>query len=111
MVVMGYFLLIMTVNFDGSESCLLQAGSEDFIKDIAGQTSGFMPRDMRALIADAGANLIPKGNVPQQKVEPEVVDSKSNEVAPQVLGKEDLTKALERSKKRNASALGTPKVY
>jgi peroxin-6 len=110
MVVMVYFLWIMTVNFDGSESCLLQASSEDFIKEIAGQTSGFMPRDIRAMIADAGANLIPKGNVLHQKVEPEEVDSKSYEVAPKVLGKEDLTKALERSKKRNASALGTPKV-
>ncbi|XP_059438580.1 peroxisomal ATPase PEX6 [Corylus avellana] len=89
---------------------LPDASSEDFIKEIAGQTSGFMPRDIRAMIADAGANLIPKGNVLRQKVEPEEVDSKSYEVAPQVLGKEDLTKALERSKKRNASALGTPKV-
>jgi peroxin-6 len=110
MVVMVYFFWIMTVNFDGSESCLLQASSEDFIKEIAGQTSGFMPRDIRAMIADAGANLIPKGNVLHQKVEPEEVDGKSYEVAPKVLGKEDLTKALERSKKRNASALGTPKV-
>lgn len=98
----------------------MQTGSEDFIKDIVGQTSGFMPRDIRALIADAGANLIPRGNVPIDTVKSEESDgslradmepdSKSSEVAPQVLGKENLTKALERSKKRNASALGTPKV-
>ncbi|ONH93828.1 hypothetical protein PRUPE_8G255300 [Prunus persica] len=99
---------------------LSNTGSEDFIKDIVGQTSGFMPRDIHALIADAGANLIPRGNVPIDTVNSEESDgslraemgpdSKSSEVAPQVLGKENLTKALERSKKRNASALGTPKV-
>ncbi|KAM1604564.1 hypothetical protein ACFX15_030653 [Malus domestica] len=95
-------------------------GSEEFIKDIVAQTSGFMPRDIRALIADAGANLISRGNVPINSVKSEESDgslrsdvesdSKSSEVAPQVLGKDNLTKALERSKKRNASALGTPKV-
>ncbi|KAM1583573.1 hypothetical protein PS1_031438 [Malus domestica] len=79
-----------------------------------------MPRDIRALIADAGANLISRGNVPINSVKSEESDgslrsdaesdSKSSEVAPQVLGKDNLTKALERSKKRNASALGTPKV-
>lgn len=92
--------------------------SEDFIKDIVGQTSGFMLRDMRALIADTGANLIPRCQT--NKLEPggtdnslrfkAVQDTKSCEEAPQVLGKDDLAKALERSKKRNASALGTPKV-
>lgn len=99
---------------------LSNTGSEDFIKDIVGQTSGFMPRDICALIADAGANLISRGNVPIDTVKSEESDgslradmepdSKSSEVAPQILGKENLTKALERSKKRNASALGTPKV-
>ncbi|KAF3971376.1 hypothetical protein CMV_005027 [Castanea mollissima] len=92
------------------EYCFLQTGSEDFIKEIVGQTSGFMPRDLCALIADAGANLIPSGNVPNEKVEPKELHSDSHEVAPQVLRKEGMTKALERSKKRNASALGTPKV-
>lgn len=100
----------MSINFDGLEYCLLQAGSEDFIKEIAGQTSGFIPRDMHALIADAGVNLIPMDNVPHQKVEPKEVDGNPSEVVPQDPGKEDLAKALERSKKRNASALGTPKV-
>ncbi|KAB1203639.1 Peroxisome biogenesis protein 6 [Morella rubra] len=89
---------------------LPNVGSEDFIKEISGQTSGFMPRDIRALIADAGANLIPRVDVPLPKVEPKKVDMNSCEAVPQVLGKEDLTKAMERSKKRNASALGTPKV-
>lgn len=86
------------------------AGSEEFVKEIAGQTSGFMPRDIRALIADAGANLIPKGNVSLQNIQLKDIESNSFEVAPRVLGKENLTKALEQSKKRNASTLGTPKV-
>ncbi|XP_043720572.1 peroxisome biogenesis protein 6 [Telopea speciosissima] len=90
---------------------------KDLIKDIAGQTSGFMPRDIRALIADAGANLISRLNGIIDNAEPR--DNSGNisaqfklirEHATQDLGKEDLTKALERSKKRNASALGTPKV-
>lgn len=83
-----------------------------------GQTSGFMPRDLRALIADAGANIISK----MENVEPEnsspgscesssVEDSsnRTNDASPD-LSKENILKALERSKKRNASALGTPKV-
>lgn len=113
-------LLILTFDFDGSDSWFLQTDSEDFVKDVVGQTSGFMPRDMHALIADAGASLFSKVNIPidpneskelnqSQRFQAES-DSKSSESAPQVLGKENLTKALERSKKRNASALGTPKV-
>lgn len=108
----------MAVDFDESDNCFLQTDSEDFIKDIVGQTSGFMLRDMRALIADTGANLIPRCQT--NKLEPggtdnslrfkAVQDTKSCEEAPQVPGKDDLAKALERSKKRNASALGTPKV-
>ena len=87
---------------------------------MIGQTSGFMPRDMHALIADAGASLFSRGDIPIEANEPSKLDkpvrlqaesdSKSSKVAPQVLGKENLSKALERSKKRNATALGTPKV-
>ncbi|XP_062087439.1 peroxisomal ATPase PEX6 [Humulus lupulus] len=94
--------------------------TEDFVKDIVGQTSGFMPRDMHALIADAGASLFSKVNTPIDPDESKKLnrslmfqadpDSESCESATQVLGKENLMKALERSKKRNASALGTPKV-
>ncbi|KAL2556705.1 Peroxisome biogenesis protein 6 [Forsythia ovata] len=95
--------------------------SEDLLKDIVGQTSGFMPRDLRALIADAGANLISSTSFQEEKFEPgekSKFSLDSNPVenctptgnAPRNLGKEDLIKALERSKKRNASALGTPKV-
>lgn len=93
---------------------------EGFVKEIVGQTSGFMPRDMCALIADAGANLFPGNNVEVDKDQPEESDSSlisevtednnESEVSARKPGKEDLVNALERSKKRNASALGTPKV-
>ncbi|CAH1420486.1 unnamed protein product [Lactuca virosa] len=71
--------------------------TEDVVKDLVGQTSGFMPRDIRALVADASSSLIPLS-----------INGSSFEK----LGdsKEFMVKALERSKKRNASALGTPKV-
>ncbi|KAK9018319.1 hypothetical protein V6N11_001295 [Hibiscus sabdariffa] len=62
-----------------------------FLNDMVGQTSGLMPRDLCALVADT------------------VQDTSSN-VAAHLRGKEDLEKALERSKKRNAYALGAPKV-
>ncbi|KAE8660620.1 Peroxisome bioproteinsis protein 6 [Hibiscus syriacus] len=95
-----------------SDTCL-----EDFVKDMVGQTSGFMPRDLCALVADTGANLISKSNFQTDKAEfslsgdsiEAVQDTSSNTVA-HSRGKENLEKALERSKKRNASALGAPKV-
>lgn len=91
---------------------------EHVVKDIVGQTSGFTPKDLRALIADAGANVILRDNT---QFEPRETDernfpsdssaqSKPVEEATQIPGKEDFAKALERSKKRNASALGAPKV-
>ncbi|KAI4349624.1 hypothetical protein L6164_010189 [Bauhinia variegata] len=93
---------------------------ESFVKEVVGQTSGFMPRDMCALIADAGANLFPRSTAAVDNDKPEdidgslnskvIPDSKHGKDSPQVPQKEDLMKALERSKKRNASALGTPKV-
>ncbi|CAJ2671707.1 peroxisome biogenesis protein 6 isoform X2 [Trifolium pratense] len=93
---------------------------EGFVKEIVGQTSGFMPRDMCALIADAGASLFPRSNAEVDKDEPEDTDSSlsskvtednnQSKVSALKPGKEDLVNALERSKKRNASALGTPKV-
>lgn len=92
-------------------------GSEEFVKDIIGQTSGFMPRDLHALVADASANLIHKSNSEVDKNEPGETDltvksahDDNSSNATQVMGKEDLVRAMERSKKRNASALGAPKV-
>ncbi|KAL7603011.1 hypothetical protein Lser_V15G16534 [Lactuca serriola] len=68
---------------------------DDVVKDMVGQISGFLPRDIRALVADASSSLIPINGSSFEKLG----DSK-----------EFMVKALERSKKRNASALGTPKV-
>lgn len=98
----------------------MQTDPQEFIKDIVAQTSGFMPRDLQALLADAGANLLQKRNEKVGKAELKDSDG-SLEVKPQedsnspdapspVMGKEDLSKAMERSKKRSASALGAPKV-
>lgn len=96
---------------------------KEFLKDIAGQTSGFMPRDLSALVADASANFIHRtlkyGDVDGGRsyndghvkgfpfAKDEGTSSKSS---PEHLSNEDFSRALERSKKRNASALGTPKV-
>ncbi|KAK7396859.1 hypothetical protein VNO78_18021 [Psophocarpus tetragonolobus] len=99
---------------------LSNTDSEALVKEIVGQTSGYMPRDICALIADAGANLFPRNNAKVDKDVSDDVDSSfsskmiednnNRKVLPQIPGKEDLMNALERSKKRNASALGTPKV-
>lgn len=95
---------------------LPDASPEDLVKDMVGQTSGFMPRDIRALIADASSTLIPTNGISFEKDEPEKHgDSGSHASEPPkdislTNSKEFMVKALERSKKRNASALGTPKV-
>ncbi|XP_065855883.1 peroxisomal ATPase PEX6-like isoform X2 [Euphorbia lathyris] len=103
---------------NGSE-LLSNTGLEDAVKDIVGQTSGFMPRDLGALIADAGASLISKGNIQAGEAEFKDLDGSLGGKAVQDLESHNATipvenfflpKALERSKKRTASALGTPKV-
>ncbi|KAL2540525.1 Peroxisome biogenesis protein 6 [Abeliophyllum distichum] len=73
--------------------------SEDLIKDIVGQTSVSRKRNLN-LGKKASAHLIPIQWRIAHPLEMHLGTS----------GKEDLIKALERSKKRNASALGTPKV-
>ncbi|CAL0302445.1 unnamed protein product [Lupinus luteus] len=97
----------------------LLSDTDGFVKEMVGQTSGYMPRDMSALIADAGANLFPRSNAEVDKgrledvddsLGSEVKEDKDQNVSSQIPGKEDLMKALEQSKKRNASALGAPKV-
>lgn len=89
------------------------------MKELVGQTSGFLPRDLLALVADAGANLFNSKESETEKMNSlsgdpvgDDVDQssqldKSNET---LTPKADFTKALDRSKKRNASALGAPKV-
>lgn len=105
---------ILSQSLQSVSQLLNNTNTEEFIKDVVGQSSGFMPRDIHALVADAGANLITR----HQKVEPGDSDNsiedkvKDNDSCkgPQIHGKDALAKALDRSKKRNASALGTPKV-
>lgn len=88
------------------------------MKDVVAQTSGFTPRDLRSLIADAGANVIPKDvfltdpgkTIEDNSLRHERMQSTPVEEIIQQPRKEDLSKALERSKRRNASALGAPKV-
>ncbi|KAK3415577.1 hypothetical protein EUGRSUZ_H01193 [Eucalyptus grandis] len=100
---------------------LPNSSPEEFVRDIVGQTSGFIPRDLNALIADAGANIMPgsilhknevdSGNMHHKSAEDKTVpENDVKEAVDQVLRKDDLAQALERSKKRNAVALGTPKV-
>ncbi|MBA0795746.1 hypothetical protein Gohar_006582, partial [Gossypium harknessii] len=110
---------MLSQSMQGVSEFLSDTRLEDFVKDIVGQTSGFMPRDLCALVADTGANLISKSNFQTSKAESSqsddsvgvkaVQDTSSNTTA-RLRGKEDLEKALERSKKRTASALGAPKV-
>ncbi|XP_048129327.1 peroxisome biogenesis protein 6 isoform X2 [Rhodamnia argentea] len=100
---------------------LPNSNPEDFVRDIVGQTSGFIPRDLNALIADTGANIISgsilhKSEVDSRDMHNKYAEDKTvlakdvNEAVDQVLRQDDLAQALERSKKRNAVALGTPKV-
>ncbi|KAG7025568.1 Peroxisome biogenesis protein 6 [Cucurbita argyrosperma subsp. argyrosperma] len=110
---------ILSQCLQGAPELLPSTNVEDFIKDVAAQTAGFMPRDLHALIADAGANLLTKVKSQTNKVEDETLESrlqsqvftdKSGEEKPLVMEKEDFISSLDRSKKRNASALGAPKV-
>ncbi|KAK4780599.1 hypothetical protein SAY87_016705 [Trapa incisa] len=110
---------MLTQSLQSVSQLLPSKSPGDFIKEIVGQTSGFLPRDIRALVADAGANLIPRGSSMKDRVGPigatgyleeQAAEDKSSNNEAHVLEKEDLSKALERSKKRSVAALGTPKV-
>jgi len=89
------------------------------MKGLVGQTSGFLPRDLQALVADAGANLYISQESETKKINSLSDDlhgvdihqaSQIDNSTEKLTAKEDFTKALDRSKKRNASALGAPKV-
>ncbi|KAI4303352.1 hypothetical protein MLD38_038996 [Melastoma candidum] len=91
--------------------------TEDFVKDLVAQTSGYMPRDLNALIADAGVKIffdsceVTPSIRQDEFIEEKLGDKKDTTVFPsEVAGRDVVTKVLERSKKRNAAALGTPKV-
>lgn len=90
--------------------------NDKFVKDLAVQTSGFMPRDILALVADAGVSFAHQ--VAVEKNSNEI--SKAEDILPtsspttqneeKRFCKEDILSSLERAKKRNRAALGTPKV-
>lgn len=85
----------------------MQRINPELIKEATAQTSGFMPRDIDALFADVAANFVHEAFINNEKSsENEAIGSDKEDS----LSKEDFLKALERSKKRNASALGAPKV-
>nr|CAB3488282.1 unnamed protein product [Digitaria exilis] len=89
---------------------------DKFVKDLAAQTSGFMPRDILALVADAGVSFAlkiaaekdNKGISNPEEILPECSSATQNEETR--FCKEDIMSSLERAKKRNRAALGTPKV-
>jgi peroxin-6 len=100
-------------------SQFLNISSDEFMKGLVGQTSGFLPRDLQALVADAGANLYISQESETKKINSLSDDlhgvdihqaSQIDNSTEKLTAKEDFTKALDRSKKRNASALGAPKV-
>ncbi|EPS73106.1 hypothetical protein M569_01642, partial [Genlisea aurea] len=82
----------------------------DLVKELVGQTSGFLPRDLQALISDAVASLISEKEKPEHANSKHDVSSVLGVGDDADSGKKSLIKALERSKRRTASALGTPKV-
>nr|CAD1825894.1 unnamed protein product [Ananas comosus var. bracteatus] len=97
--------------------------NDEFIRDVIAQTLGFMPRDILALVADAGASFVQRvliqSDIVEKRGSPEISSTSSmpiqdnngvDKYESKHLGREDFSRALERSKKRNASALGTPKV-
>ncbi|RLM73074.1 peroxisome biogenesis protein 6 [Panicum miliaceum] len=88
---------------------------DKFVKDLAAQTSGFMPRDILALVADAGVSFAHKiaaekdsKGISDHEILPESSSTTQNEE--KRFCKEDIMSSLERAKKRNRAALGTPKV-
>uniref|UniRef100_A0A2P2M9Y4 ATPase AAA-type core domain-containing protein n=1 Tax=Rhizophora mucronata TaxID=61149 RepID=A0A2P2M9Y4_RHIMU len=111
---------ILSQSLQSCSKLLSNTRLEDAVKDMVAQTSGFLPRDLCALVADAGASLISKNNVQAGSIGPgesdilikgqTLHDNKSCTALSHIVRKEHLAEALDRSKKRNASALGTPKV-
>jgi hypothetical protein len=85
----------------------MQCIDPDLIKEVTAQTSGFLPRDIDALFADVAANFVHDAFINSEKSTDNVDIGLEKADA---LRKEDFLKALDRSKKRNASALGAPKV-
>lgn len=93
-----------------------QSINDKFVKDLAVQTSGFMPRDILALVADAGISFAHKVETDKNNSEGDKLkgilptSSSSSQNEEKTFCKEYILSSLERAKKRNRAALGTPKV-
>ena len=89
-----------------------QSIDDKFVKDISVQTSGFMPRDILALVADAGVSFAHKVAVEKSsndELEGALTASSSTtQKEENYFCKEDILSSLEQAKKRNRAALGTP---
>ncbi|CAN6454665.1 unnamed protein product [Victoria cruziana] len=102
-------MLLQSLQFVTSHPLL--DGGDDIIRELVAQTSGFLPRDIQALVADAGTNFIQRlSSDINITVFKERDESTSVEGINKTLCKDDTFKALEWCKNRTASALGTPKV-
>jgi peroxin-6 len=107
---------LISETLQGIASVADESIDDKFVKDLAAQTSGFMPRDILALIADAGVSFAhkiaaekdSKGISDHEEILPESSSATQNEE--KHFCKEDILSSLERAKKRNRAALGTPKV-
>ncbi|KAI5018074.1 hypothetical protein ZWY2020_042962 [Hordeum vulgare] len=87
---------------------------DKFVKDISVQTSGFMPRDILALVTDARVSFAHKVAL-EKSSNDELEDaltasSSTTQKEEKQFCKEDILSSLEWAKKRNRAALGTPKV-
>ncbi|CAN6236250.1 unnamed protein product [Urochloa humidicola] len=107
---------LISETLEGIATVADQIIDDKFVKDLAAQTSGFMPRDILALVADAGVSFAhkiaaekdSKGTGNHEEILPESSYATQNEE--KNFCKEDIMSSLERAKKRNRAALGTPKV-
>ncbi|RLM66606.1 peroxisome biogenesis protein 6 [Panicum miliaceum] len=105
---------LISETLQGNATVADESIDDKFVKDLAAQTSGFMPRDILALIADAGVSFAhkiaaekdSKGISDHEEILPESSSATQNEE--KHFCKEDILSSLERAKKRNRAALGTP---
>lgn len=101
---------LISETLNGVSAVADESINDKFVKDIAVQTSGFMPRDILALVADAGVSFAHKVAVEKSSSEISTGSSSTTQDEEKHFCKEDILSSLERAKKRNRAALGTPKV-
>ncbi|KAG8043497.1 hypothetical protein GUJ93_ZPchr0458g22412 [Zizania palustris] len=107
---------LISETLSGVSTAADESINDKFIKDLAVQTAGFMPRDILALVADAAISFAHK--VSEEKNSSEVskvegilpTSSSTTQNEEKHFCKEYILSSLERAKKRNRAALGTPKV-